>query len=161
DRAAGGRPELASSLTPSRVLSYKAAAFRNSVVICLRRRWGMTTVMVPQCWRRLLTGALTALTVLVGTRTVLALTMDERGEIRLGLRGYTAVRVGTERIGDSDNPLNYPVSGAGHLRQNRYFLQLSYDHDLTRLAKQSYGLLAPFRLLNPTALKYTLEYRFE
>jgi hypothetical protein len=117
--------------------------------------------MAPQCLRRLLTGVLTALAVLIGTRAALALTLDERGEIRLGLRGYTAVRVGSERIGDSDNPLNYPVSGAGHLRQNRYFLQLSYDHDLTRLAKQSFGLLAPFRLLQPSALKYTLEYRFE
>jgi len=121
----------------------------------------MTTVMVPQCWRRLLAGVLTALAVLIGTHAALALTLDERGEIRLGLRGYSAVRIGTERIGDSDNPLNYPVSGAGHLRQNRYFLQLSYDHDLTRLVKQSFGLLAPFRLIDPTNLKYTLEYRFE
>jgi Protein of unknown function (DUF1302) len=121
----------------------------------------MTRVMAPRCLRRLLTGVLTALAVLIGTRAALALSLDERGEIRLGLRGYTAVRVGSERIGDSDNPLNYPVSGAGHLRQNRYFLQLSYDHDLTRLAKQSLGLLAPFRLLDPSALKYTLEYRFE
>jgi hypothetical protein len=47
------------------------------------------------------------------------------------------------------------------MRQNRYFLQLSWDHDLTRLVKRSWGLIAPFRLLNPTALKYTLEYRFE
>jgi hypothetical protein len=121
----------------------------------------MTTVMAPGYLRRLLTGVLTALSVLIGTRAALALSLDERGEIRLGLRGYTAVRVGTERIGDSDNPLNYPVSGAGHLRQNRYFLQLSYDHDLTRLVKHSWGLIAPFRLLDPTSLKYTLEYRFE
>ena len=36
------------------------------------------------------------------------------------------------------------------MRQNRYFLQLSYDHDLTRLVKNSWGLLAPFRLLDPS-----------
>src|SRR4029453_5466601 len=110
---------------------------------------------------RLLTGVLAALAVLIGTRAALALTLDERGEIRLGLRGYIPVRIGAERLRDPDNPPNYPVSGAGHLRQNRWFLQLSYDHDLTRLAKQSLGLLAPFRLINPTNLKYTLEYRFE
>ena len=40
-------------------------------------------------------------------------------------------------------------------------MQLSYDHDLTRMVKESWGLLAPFRLLDPTTLKYTLEYRFE
>ena len=121
----------------------------------------MTTVMAPRGLRRLRTGALAALAVLIGTRAALALSLDERGEIRLGMRAYTAVRVGSERIGDDQNPLNWPVSGAGHLRQNRYFLQLSYDHDLTRLVKHSWGLIAPLRLLDPTSLKYTLEYRFE
>jgi hypothetical protein len=121
----------------------------------------MTMVTALQHTRRLLAGALVALAVLIGTRAALALSIDNRGEMRLGLRAYTAVRVGTERIGASDNPLNYPVSGAGHLRQNRYFLQLSWDHDLTRLARSSWGLLAPFRLLKPTNLKYTLEYRLE
>src|SRR4029453_8646386 len=115
----------------------------------------------PRGLRRLLTGALGALAVLIGTRAALALSIDERGEMRLGMRAYPAVRLGTERIGGSDNPLNYPVSGAGHLRQNRYFLQLSWDHDLTRMVKHSWGLIAPFRLLDPTSLKYTLEYRFE
>ena len=103
----------------------------------------MTTVMAPRGLRRLRTGALAALAVLIGTRAALALSLDERGEIRLGMRAYTAVRVGSERIGDDQNPLNWPVSGAGHLRQNRYFLQLSYDHDLTRLVKHSWGLIAP------------------
>lgn len=90
-----------------------------------------------------------------------AFSIDNRGEMRLGMRSYTAVRVGTQRIGGEDNPLNWPESGAGHLRQNRWFLQLSWDHDLTRLYTDSRGLLAPFRLLKPTALKYALEYRFE
>ena len=120
----------------------------------------MTTAMR---WRveRHLARALVALLVLIGTRPALALTFDDRGEMRLGLRAYNAVRVGTETIGDSNNPLNYPVSGAGHLRQDRFFLQISYDHDLTRLVHESMGLLAPFRLINPSSLKYALEYRFE
>jgi len=121
----------------------------------------MTTVTVPRRVHRLLTGALGALVVLIGTRAALALSLDGRGEMRLGMRAYTAVRIGTNRIGAEDNPLNYPVSGVGHLRQNRYFLQLSWDHDMTRMVHESYGLLAPFRLINPTSLKYTLEYRFE
>jgi hypothetical protein len=120
----------------------------------------MTTAM-PQRVGRHLVRALVALAVLIGTRSAFALTFDDRGEMRLGLRAYNAVRVGTETIGNSDNPLNYPVSGAGHLRQDRFFLQLEYDHDLTRLVHESVGLLAPFRLINPSSLKYTLEYRFE
>jgi hypothetical protein len=120
----------------------------------------MTTAMRRRVERHL-ARALVALAVLIGTRSALALTFDDRGEMRLGLRAYNAVRVGTETIGNSDNPLNYPVSGAGHLRQDRFFLQLSYDHDLTRLVHESVGLLAPFRLINPSSLKYTLEYRFE
>jgi hypothetical protein len=90
-----------------------------------------------------------------------AINIDPRGEVRLGLRSYIAARIGTQTIGDENNPLNWPRSGAGHLRQNRYFVQLSFDHDLTRMAKESWGLLAPFRLINPSTLKYTLEYRFE
>ena len=110
----------------------------------------MTTVMAPRRCATTSDGGAPALAALIGTRAALALSIDDRGEIRLGMRAYTAVRIGSERIGDYDNPLNYPVSGAGHLRQNRYFLQLSYDHDLTRLVKESCGLLAPFRLLDPT-----------
>ena len=63
----------------------------------------MTTAMR---WRveRHLARALVALLVLIGTRPALALTFDDRGEMRLGLRAYTAVRVGTETIGDSRQP---------------------------------------------------------
>jgi len=121
----------------------------------------MTTDLAKRLMGRLLTVAVTALAVLSGTRAAVALTLDDQGEMRLGLRAYTAVRVGTNEIGDSTDPLNYPVSGAGHLRQNRFFLQIHWDHDLTRLATQSYGLLAPFRLINPTSLRYTLEFRGE
>src|SRR5262245_32598988 len=119
----------------------------------------MTTVTAPRRGRRLLTVAILAS--LVGTGTALALSIDDRGDMRLGMRAYTAVRIGSERIGNDDNPLNWPVSGAGHVRQNRYFLQLSWDHDLTQAVSTSWGLLAPFRLIHPSSLKYTLEYRFE
>ena len=122
----------------------------------------MTTAVARRRFARvLLAGAMTTLLAWPGARSAQALSIDSRGEVRLGLRSYTAVRFGTQRIGGDDNPLNWPESGAGHLRQNRYFVQLSYDHNLTRLAKESRGLLAPFRLINPSLLAYTLEYRFE
>src|SRR5262245_65176582 len=76
----------------------------------------MTTAMRQRVGRHLVR-ALVALAVLIGTRSAFALTFDDRGEMRLGLRAYNAVRIGTETIGNSDNPLNYPVSGAGHLRR--------------------------------------------
>jgi hypothetical protein len=121
----------------------------------------MTTVLARRLMGRVPTGVLAALAVLIGTRAAFALTLDDRGEMRLGLRAYTAVRVGTNTIGDAEDPLNYPVSGSGHLRQDRFFLQIHFDHDLTRLASQSRGLLAPFRLIEPTSLRYTLEFRGE
>ena len=106
-----------------------------------------------------LAGVVAGLT--LGALSAHAINIDSRGEVRLGLRSYVAARVGTNTIGSENNPLNWPRSGAGHLRQNRFFVQLSYDHDLTRMVKESWGLLAPFRLLDPSTLKYTLEYRFE
>ncbi|MCW5888921.1 MAG: hypothetical protein KIT14_00060 [bacterium] len=112
-------------------------------------------------------GFLLALTTLTITLAVDAVTpvsaydIDPRGEMRLGLRAYTAVRVGTERIGGSDNPLNWPVSPAGHVRQHRYFLQIDWEHDLRRLAKDSWGLMMPFRWMDADLLKYTVQYRGE
>src|SRR6185295_15266915 len=72
-------------------------------------------------------------------RSADAFPLDSRGEIKLGLRAYTAVRVGTEEIGGDENPLNYPGSAAGHVRQHRYFLQLDFDHDITRLSHDGWG----------------------
>lgn len=90
-----------------------------------------------------------------------AIPIDDRGEMRFGLRAYTALRIGTETIGDDDNPLNFPGSGAGHIRQHRYFLQLDFDHDIKRLAKSSWGIALPFRWLDADELKYTVQYRGE
>jgi hypothetical protein len=90
-----------------------------------------------------------------------AISLDDRGEMRLGMRAYTAVRVGTEQIGGNTDPLNFPDSAAGHVRQHRYFLELKLDHDIKRLAKTSWSF--PFLLgwMNPNELKYTLVYRGE
>src|SRR5438552_17694481 len=85
-----------------------------------------------------------------------ALTLDDRGEMRLGLRAYTAARIGTEKMGGSDDPLSFPNSAAGHLRQHRYFLELKLDHDVRRLATTGYGLARPFDWIDPYALKYSL-----
>jgi hypothetical protein len=90
-----------------------------------------------------------------------ALTLDDRGEMRLGLRAYTAVRVGTEEIGGSTDPLNFPDSGSGHVRQHRYFLELKLDHDIKRLAKTSWNFPWLLGWMDPSELKYTLVYRGE
>jgi hypothetical protein len=100
-----------------------------------------------------------------------AFPMDERGEVKLGLRAYTAVRIGTQEVGGTQNPLNWPGSGAGHVRQHRYFLQLDFDHDLTRLVQTGWGPPRLFGLFDqalglagwtdPLDVKYTVQYRGE
>ena len=105
--------------------------------------------------------AVSLVTVLGALAPAHAINLDDRGEMTLGLRAYTAVRVGTETIGNSENPLNYPKSDAGHLRQHRYFLQLDYEHNLKRVANTGWGLASLFRWIDPTTLKYKLSYRGE
>ena len=90
-----------------------------------------------------------------------ALTLDDRGEMRLGFRAYTAARIGTEKMGGDDDPLTFPNSAAGHLRQHRYFLELKLDHDVRRLAKTGWGLARLFDWIDPNTLKYSLQYRGE
>ena len=109
--------------------------------------------------RRVLAAACLGVLLLGGTAS--AIPIDDRGEMRFGLRAYTALRIGTEKIGGKDNPLNFPGSGAGHIRQHRYFLQLDFDHDIKRLAETSWGIAAPFRWLDADELKYTVQYRGE
>ena len=115
---------------------------------------------------------ITALAALGSARHAAALTVDNRGEMKLGLRTYTAVRIGTQTIGGTENPLNYPGSATGHVRQHRYFLQLDFDHDLTRLAHEGWGpprlfglidklLLAPAGWKDPLETRYTVQYRGE
>jgi hypothetical protein len=90
-----------------------------------------------------------------------ALSLDDRGEMRLGMRAYTAARIGTETMGGSADPLSFPRSPTGHLRQHRYFLELKFDHDLKRLAGTSLGFARLFGWLDPSALRYSVQYRGE
>src|SRR5690349_1794632 len=97
----------------------------------------------------------------IGARPAHALTLDDRGEMRLGMRVYTSVRIGTETMGGEDNPLTFPHSGAGHVRQNRYFLELKLDHDIRRLATETKGAAWLLGWFNPSRLSYSLQYRGE
>jgi hypothetical protein len=114
--------------------------------------------------------------------------LDEKGEINLGVRAYTAARIGTQdtdakfcnlvggkvRCGGSNGVLppparivkksyTFPVSSAGHMRQQRSYVEAELDHNLSRLLNQGFG---PLTLLNDTPLKfkrfkYHLTYRGE
>jgi Protein of unknown function (DUF1302) len=90
-----------------------------------------------------------------------ALTLDDQSEMRLGMRAYSNIRVNTEAQRGGDDPLSFPRSGVGHIRQHRYFLQLKFDHNLKRLS-QNYGwgwLLGGW--MNPDEFSYSLQYRGE
>src|SRR3990172_2335305 len=64
-------------------------------------------------------------------------------------------------MGGSDNPLVWPVSEFGHVRQNRYFLELKLDHDIKRIATTTWGLGRLLGWMDPSTLKYSLQYRGE
>jgi hypothetical protein len=106
-----------------------------------------------------------------------AVPLDKEGDIKLGVRTYANVRVGTQNTTRSlvyDTNIapagttifenqTFPYSPAGHLRQNRYFVEAELDHSLTRLVKEGVG---PFSLVNLlpfkiTDLKYHLTFRGE
>jgi hypothetical protein len=117
--------------------------------------------------------------------------LDERGEITFGVRTYTAARIATQGTdvqicyGDPSRPdyicggsngatnsptvnqskraLTFPVSPAGHLRQNRFYLEAELDHNLLRLLNEGFGPLAlldhlPFKFRK---FKYHLTFRGE
>jgi hypothetical protein len=107
-----------------------------------------------------------------------AVPLDKEGDIKLGLRTYANVRIGTQNTtnslvfdraitGNDTTPIfrnrTFPYSPAGHLRQNRYFVEAELDHDLGRLVKEGVG---PFALVNLlpfslTGLKYHMTFRGE
>jgi hypothetical protein len=102
-----------------------------------------------------------------------AANLDERGDIKLGARAYVNARVGTEHTdvvikenaqgNQTFRSLTFPVSADGHLRQNRFFVEADFDHDLMRLMRDGFGPLEllkdlPFRIKR---LKYHLTYRYE
>jgi hypothetical protein len=129
--------------------------------------------MTTATWRHstFASWALAALAVATLAGTASALPIDERGEMKLGMRAYTALRLGTEKIGGETDPLNYPGSAPGSVRQHRYFLQLDFDHDLTRIAHDGWGPARLFGLLDnafdsmgwqgSSDVKYTVQYRGE
>src|SRR5438876_10579754 len=100
--------------------------------------------------QRLATGILLGgATLTLVARPARALTLADRSERRLGLRAYTAARIGTEKMGGSDSPLSVPTSAAGHIRQHRYCLGLKLDPDVRRLAKTGYGRARLFDWIDP------------
>src|SRR5213595_1495686 len=121
----------------------------------------MTTATTRRARRLLPRLVLAGMTLGGLARPARALTLDDRGEMRLGFRAYTAARIGTEKMGGDDDPLTFPNSAAGHLRQHRYFLELKLDHDVRRLAKTGWGLARLFDWIDPDTLKYSLQYRGE
>lgn len=98
--------------------------------------------------------------------------LDVREEMQLGLRAYSAVRIGTEHtdiniISDGGRQvarsMTFPISSAGSMRQHRGFLELEIRHELTRLMNEGFGPLAlfnalPFKMKN---LRYFISYRGE
>src|SRR5262245_53336787 len=103
--------------------------------------------------RGVLVGAVVLTACLLGVVSrVRALDLDESGAMGLGLRTYTDVRVGTQKVGDGELRYYFPGSGAGHLRQHRYFLQLDLEHDLLGFARDGLNpvsvLTSPSRLLD-------------
>jgi len=107
-----------------------------------------------------------------------AASLDRNGEISLGMRTYANARIGTEPTGEefeksvfgasaeeriSRKSKTFPYSPAGHLRQNRFFLELEWKHSLSRLQKEGMGPLAilnelPFPVRN---LRYGITFRAE
>ena len=116
--------------------------------------------------RRRTSGALGTVTaagiaVLLGASPTLGLEIDDRGEMRLGMRAYTDVRVATEKRGGPHDPLSFPRSASGHLQQHRYFLEIKFDHDLKRIGQDGWGLARAIGWLDPSEFKYSVQYRGE
>lgn len=89
-----------------------------------------------------------------------AIALNEEGTINVGVRAYANVRFGTKSKQSTrlDRPNSFGgtfvYSGAGHILQNRYFLDVEWDHDI----------LPMFDDILPkwvTSLEYTLGYRGE
>lgn len=112
------------------------------------------------------------LALIAGRGRAPAVPLDKDGDIKLGVRTYVNARVGTERTHDGardpDDPgvstsATWPRSAAGHLRQNRVFIEAELKHDLDRLRREGIG---PLSLLNDLPfsirdLSYGLTFRGE
>jgi hypothetical protein len=123
------------------------------------------------------TVCLVILSLILGWRVpALAYNLDKDGTIRLGVRTYVNARVGAEKTdkgvfvdqigGENVEVLRgwtFPESAAGHLRQNRFFIETELKHDVTKLMREGFGPLAllnhmPFRV---RSLAYNITYRGE
>ena len=101
---------------------------------------GFAVVFVAACWPRIASGY----------------QLDKDGTIKFGLRTYVNARIGTEKTDKTllvDNlgtpaavrtleTQSFPESAAGHLRQNRFFIEAELDHDLRKLMAAGFGPLA-------------------
>lgn len=94
-----------------------------------------------------------------------AIPLDKDGDMKLGVRTYVNARVGTEDTHNGPDPAvdpnnatpatklglgTFPRSEAGHLRQNRAFIEAELNHDVSRLVKEGIG---PFNLINDLPFK--------
>jgi hypothetical protein len=96
-----------------------------------------------------------------------AVSLDKDGDLKLGVRTYVNARIGTEDTHDGypqcnttrctpQSTIDYPVTGtfphsdAGHLRQNRFYIEAELNYDADRLLKQGVG---PLSLLNNLPFK--------
>ncbi|MCX8073192.1 MAG: hypothetical protein N3C12_12190 [Candidatus Binatia bacterium] len=128
----------------------------------MRERWGWWGV------------GLVLIAGLAVSRQAIAVTLDREGSLKFGVRTYVNARVGTEnthegvpnRVGSEVLPSTsgtFPFSAAGHLRQNRFFVEAELDHRIDRLVQEGIGPLSlfrdlPFRVRN---LGYHLTFRGE
>ena len=96
-----------------------------------------------------------------------AFSVDSDGDIRVGLRTYLSTRIGTEAhdfIATEDKlGGTFPASPAGHVRQIRYFVETSLEHDLDRLIDSGKGPLWLIRELpfEVDRVRYNLTFRGE
>ena len=115
---------------------------------------------------------LVAMVVVVAAREARAFKLNEEGTINLSVRAYVNARIGTvakqsTRPGeqsqaciDTPNAENcsfggtYPYSGAGNLIQNRFFLELKWNHSLIEMFQD----VLPESV---TEFKYNVTYRGE
>lgn len=111
--------------------------------------------------------AVVALAIVTCAEPARAASLDDSDEIRLGLRTYAGARIGSEEFHfvDTEQKLggSFPASAAGHVRQLRYFTEVSLNHDLDRLVREGWGPLALLRNLpvRPEGVAYSLVFRGE
>jgi hypothetical protein len=107
----------------------------------------------------------------VGSAPCGAVPLDKEGDIRLGVRTYVNTRIGTQNTSQTPDfyeqtvsrSRTFPYSAAGHMRQNRYFIEAELKHDIDRLVEDGVGPLALFNLLpfKVRNIEYQLTFRGE